>query len=726
MVCSKKEDFDGSAEGSDHENRAPEDVAEIEGSDIGSSEPSDASPESRINASQEIGLAERLRDAFRGEGDVDLLIHQDGRQNGVLQWLQALDLQVIGACRADERLKPLLKLNVSGGVDEDRLMAQLSQHFEAPEVGMLARCLCMPLVSIRVGKVIKQGTLLCPTATRGHLNLTLLPSSDLRISFTGDDGCTERLAVLSTISESSAVVIEEISADSSSRSFLVKLPEGQVSYFWCSEKSTLIGAELLTKMKDLLRGKPSLAELTGISESRLNCFAVHLRAYLLGSTSATRLDPTVLPTTSLTTASNLPELDSNTQSPSTSSKPSRARLASSHLARSHSSLYQNGLSPRSNTFKEGFPRNSSSIIRSGAREKFRRRGDSHCNSSAVDNPPIASISNTSTIQTPLSETENNKCPEHSGYCNHLPLSLPETLNGSPHPSSFSPLSYHHLPLSQVSTLRSSLLSPYYCWCPPCTSSLQYTITPNLPSNTTESVSLPPLSSLLSAGRSSSSWIPPTPPIDLADMPSLDFPSFLPDPLVRFPLPVSSFITMPSSQQIPTFTPLMSDPIVHIPVIDVCSSGQGYLVSAGPAISTTISPPLPNLVNSRIPDAESMVEKSARETLRLLISSTQSSPQLIEMLPAVLTNTDENILCIHEKKHNAMISGSRGLYSGAQDIDVVTNSVSAMGFDFLPTRSVCRSGASIINTLIEHGSSNELSDGEGDPSSLDEDQGELSH
>ncbi|KAM2499763.1 hypothetical protein PS1_041878 [Malus domestica] len=71
-----------------------------------------------------------------------------------------------------------------------------------------------------------------------------------------------------------------------------------------------------------------------------------------------------------------------------------------------------------------------------------------------------------------------------------------------------------------------------------------------------------------------------PHLNLADSPLLDFPAFLPGPLVR--------LARPTSQHIPTFTPLMCDPIVHIPVIDICSSGQGYLVSAGPAISTAIS------------------------------------------------------------------------------------------------------------------------------------------
>lgn len=75
----------------------------------------------------EIGLAERLTDIFVGENDGDLLLQQSEREDRVLQWLQALDMQVIGACRTDERLKPLLKVNVSNGVAEDRLLAHLSQ-----------------------------------------------------------------------------------------------------------------------------------------------------------------------------------------------------------------------------------------------------------------------------------------------------------------------------------------------------------------------------------------------------------------------------------------------------------------------------------------------------------------------------------------------------------------------------------------------------------------------
>lgn len=77
--------------------------------------------------SREIGLAERLTDIFVDEGDGDLLLQRSDREDRVLQWLQALDMQVMGACRADERLKPLLKSNASNGIVEDRLLAHLSQ-----------------------------------------------------------------------------------------------------------------------------------------------------------------------------------------------------------------------------------------------------------------------------------------------------------------------------------------------------------------------------------------------------------------------------------------------------------------------------------------------------------------------------------------------------------------------------------------------------------------------
>ncbi|CAH9121415.1 unnamed protein product [Cuscuta epithymum] len=504
-------------------------------------------------------LAERLAEILVNDGDGDLLVQPCDQGYSVSQWLQAMDMQVMGACRADERLKPLLKMNVSTGAAEDCLLAYLSQHFEPAEVGKLARCLCIPLVSVRVGKIKKQGKLLCPTSIRGNLSLSLLPTSDMRISFIGDDGSTDTLATLCSTLDCSTVEIEGIPADQTGRSFKLTIAGGLSMYFWCSEKSKLLGDEMLRKMKDLLETKPSLAELTGVCESRLKCFAFHLRAHLVGSTSLT--------------------FDSAVDDSSVSDqKPIRAR--------------HGGLSARSGSFKESSLRNS---LRSVAREKLRRRGDS------IVQPP---------------KEEEKPSSEHATF-QLLHLDPPYMTSGLTIPS---------------------LASPYYCWCPPA-SALQYSLgTPQLPILSSEALSLPVISSLSPA------------PLNFSIASSLEeFPPLLPDPLLRLPL------SLPTSQQIPTFTPLMCDPIVHIPFIDVCTSGgQGYLVSAGPGMSTAL-PPL-------IPEAESMAEKSARETLRMLINSSNqsNSSSLMSVLPSFLP--------VKEDKELTMLTGgSRGLYSGTVDI-----------------------------------------------------------
>ncbi|XP_031107174.1 uncharacterized protein LOC116011890 [Ipomoea triloba] len=586
------------------------------------------------------GLAERLTEILVEDGDGDLLLQRSDREGSVLQWLQALDMQVMGACRADERLKPLLKMNVSTGAAEDCLLAYLSQHFDPAEVGMLARCLCIPLVSVRVGKIKKQGTQLCPTPIRGSLSLSLLPTSGLRISFIGDDGSTDRLATLCSILDCSTVEIEGISADQSGRSFLIKIPDGEIFYFWCSEKSKLLGDDMLRKMKDILKKKPSLGELTGIRESRLKCFAIHLRAHLVGSTLTNGHTNSMLSTTPLFDSS----VDSSTSGPSahpsaSSQKSIRARHYSSQGSKT-SPFHQGGLSPRSSSFKESLLKNSSSL-KNVARDKLRRRGDSA--SSVDDGCIVRSLS----MKNPSTSTCSNDKPSEETVLKLLrPTNVLESLAAD------TPFLG---PAPTVPSLDSTLLSPYYCWCPPPVSALQYSVgTPQLPILSTEPFSLPPFSSLSIAKPSV--LLAPKQPLNLADVSPLDLPPLLPDPLVRLPL------TLPVSQQIPTFTPLICDPIVHIPFIDVCSSGQGYLVSAGPGMSTGIPPLHPNLVSPLIPEAESVVEKSARETLRLLMnSSNQPHAPLMSVLPSFLPSSEEKL--------SVLAGGSRGLYSGTIDIDV---------------------------------------------------------
>ncbi|XP_042028971.1 uncharacterized protein LOC121775936 [Salvia splendens] len=618
-------------------------------------------------------VTRRLTEILVEDRDADLLLQRSGREEGVIQWLGALDLQVTGACRADERLKPLLKLNASAAMAEDGLLAHLSQHFEPSEVGILARCLCAPLVSIRIGKINKQGTLLSPTSVRGNLCLTLLPTSDLRLSFNGDDGSEERLATLSTEAQCTDVEIEEIPADKSGRSFFVKNSDGVVSYFWCSEKSTLLGYEWLRKLKDLLAQKPSLAELTGISESRLNSFVSHLRAYLAGSVAHNGQVSGMLSASPSDGSADSSE-HHNPHSLANCSKSSRVRQYGSQGSKTNL-IYQGCLSPRSSSFKEGLQK-SLSDVRSAAREKLRRRGEN--NVPFIDSLLEASTKSGDCSQKGKLAEVNGNGPllslnflEVFGTSGELPLSGPETQVPSSSPSPF---------------------SPHYCWCPPVASTLQFTQFTKVPISSTES-SLPPLSSLLS----SSALVTSKPLLDLAELPPFDFPSFLPEPLVR----------LPSSQQIPTFTPLICDPIVHIPVIDICSSGQGYLVSAGPAMSTSIPPLNPNLVDPLLPNGESMVEKSARETLRMLInSSNQPNPRLLEVWPSVLSSSIDS--------HNILAAaGSRGLYIGTKDVEA--SRMSSFELVLLSDNSGARGG--IVKRVASNDHKEKASTS--DPSSFEE-------
>ncbi|KAL2650354.1 hypothetical protein R1flu_018482 [Riccia fluitans] len=210
------------------------------------------------------------------------------RDSGALRWVQALELQGTGACRADERLRPLLRWNVSCVGADGRLLVQFGQHFKAKELNLLARCLCAPLVHIRVGKVLREGRLLRPITSRGFLSLTIVPGSDLRLSFVPDEGFEDLLATISLYSESPSVALEEVPADVSGRTFLLKLSDGKVLYFWQSEKSKSSGDELVSKMKDMLYRRPTLSELTGIEESRLDSFTGYVCSVLnaLSSTEA--------------------------------------------------------------------------------------------------------------------------------------------------------------------------------------------------------------------------------------------------------------------------------------------------------------------------------------------------------------------------------------------------------------------------------------------------------
>lgn len=368
-------------------------------------------------------------------------------------------------------------------------------------------------------------------------------------------------------------------------------------------------------MKSLLDRRPTLSDLTGISNSRLDTFATHLHAYLLASSigevkSLGSLDDFLGP--------SRPH-NQYLQLQSAVSKTSRFR-ASATIATKSSSVYQASLSPRSGTFKDGVPRASCSRV--VGREKLKRRAE-------WSSPSIAPLdANHVTTNSMNSDTTSVKCDSDCSrnIVTSVPLDLPLSFPLLP------PIySLGTCPPPEVSLEKQ--FKPYYCWCPPCPSSLQYTVTPlHLPATSVDPLPLPPLSSLLANEQPPSAAV--SAKLDRTDLPSLNLPSILHDPLLHLPLPTSTLIPLHGSQ-VPTFTPLMSDPIVHVPVIDVCSAGQAYLVSCGPSISTAV-PLLPSL-KPLLPEADSLVERSARETLMRLIASTppSSHPQLANILPVVV-------------------------------------------------------------------------------------------
>ncbi|MCD7452868.1 hypothetical protein HAX54_018423 [Datura stramonium] len=238
-------------------------------------------------------------------------------ETNLLQWFLALDLQVMGACRADERLKPLLKLNVSGWccwkIDCSLILAKTSSHqklecspgacafhsFQCAWGRSSSGRSCAQLLQggiLTCGGTVKhlsvvlyQLLLLCHCSiassdnlatygtfvslpewrweNRGNLNLAILPTSDLRISFIGDDGSTERVGTFCSESDCSAIEIKDIVADESGRFFLISL---------------MVRLSTFGVQRSLSSLEMSCGE-SGIDESRIDCFAIHLRAYLHGS-----------------------------------------------------------------------------------------------------------------------------------------------------------------------------------------------------------------------------------------------------------------------------------------------------------------------------------------------------------------------------------------------------------------------------------------------------------
>ncbi|XP_078180652.1 flocculation protein isoform X2 [Carex rostrata] len=434
------------------------------------------------------------------------------------------------------------------------------------------------------------------TLPRGQLNLNMAPASRLQISFVGDDGRTEQLCSIScNSSEVDSIIIEEIVADTSGRSFLVKVSESQVFYYWLSEKSLSHGLHLLGKMKDVLRRRPTLSELTGISRSRLDSLGSHLQACLV-SPKVLAVAQSIHSETTASTSTFTTTSSENARSP----RPHHHRTFTSTSTHGSSSLSSSSrgasLSPRGNT---SFKDNSSSLssVRTVGGIRDNKLKGRHVSPLVIPSLPFNSPP----------ATQHSLLPSfHSEAVASLSAGLP------PEFSPFNPLTFQFpIPPSDCASSMSMdnqpLFKPQYCWCP-------------MGPSRVPSSALPPLTLPLPPPP------PPPPPssLSLSTTASSDCTKVLLDPLVHLPLPVSSLVIppLPGSSQFPAFTGLMSDPIVHMPaVMDIRSAGQAYLVSAGPAISTAI-PPLPLVV----PTTESVAEKNARETLmRLLDSAPMPNP-----------------------------------------------------------------------------------------------------
>lgn len=572
-------------------------------------------------------VVRRLTEVLQGRGDDALVLQSTNRDNMMSQWLQALDVHVVGACRADERLQPILRWNTPCSGADGHLLAHLSQHFKLKELGMLARCLCAPLVSVRVGKVRQEGRFLCPTALRGYLSLTMLPCSEIRLSFIGDNGDIERIAAVSFAATDTHVFLEMLDADPSGRSFVLKLPGGK-HYFWQSEKAMTAGDELVSEMRGFLLRRPTLSQLTGVHEHRLNSFVSQLQSNLAAASSSAGFQRSCTASPLSSTSSTLPK-----SSPVMSPNPT----SSCGLRQSPR------LSPRSSGFKEGTSRGSiniRSVIFS--RDKHRRRLDKSnpaSSSSLANNQSSSSgLDVHSDLKCTSKPFRSNACLSQeesigplaglvtsssyvSGLCGHSPnndtraMSAPlvsASLSSSPSlisstigGSSFTSNGLH-LPLpSHLSIPSSTLLAPYYCPCPMRSSALQYTFTPPF---------LPPVGDMNNGPASSTSFsVKPSSAILSQTTISLDRVSISP-----IPLPVSSLVNVPTPLQTSYLSSFFSDPIVHIPVVDFQSANKGFLVNGAPPVSSSGFPGvLPSFLSNILSGGERSVDGQETPGLSIL-------------------------------------------------------------------------------------------------------------
>ncbi|KAL3701333.1 hypothetical protein R1sor_019355 [Riccia sorocarpa] len=561
-------------------------------------------------------------DGFGPESSEDL-----NRESGALRWVQALELQGTGACRADERLRPLLRWNVSCVGADGRLLVQFGQHFKAKELNMLARCLCAPLVHLRVGRVLRQGRLLRPITSRGFLSLRIIPGSDLRLSFIPDGGVEDLIATISSESETPPVILEEVPADVSGRTFLLKLFDGKVFYFWQSEKSKTSGDELVSKMKDILNRRPALSDLTGIEESRLDSFTSYVYSALnaLSSTETgepaasaasveiphsfnplsaipytSRTDPRASPpeTRTLSLPASFTRWNSDFEG---GSPPCGGGLSEVVSHREESRLHGVASSATSTSspasWPDSFERRNVTLRGEGLSSVCHSaglRGSTESSSSNTHDQPVLPAASWST-RTSLSDS----CKESSSLSAGLYTSLNADLKGHGH--NVFGNQYRACPVAPqgiaASSLRSSmptflgeaaptsctrspqsshppvspasLLAPYYCPCP-----LGSFAPPYVPSSTDGGLFSP-----------SAPVFSVRPPASLFPAGSLSFHEFSLSPVQ---LPVSTLVTAAIPIQSSGVTPVCSQPFSSVPILHKSNKYMVRTSSASSGFSGTTS------------------------------------------------------------------------------------------------------------------------------------------
>mmetsp|Transcript_2283 Transcript_2283/g.8160 ORF Transcript_2283/g.8160 Transcript_2283/m.8160 type:complete len:901 (+) Transcript_2283:175-2877(+) len=161
----------------------------------------------------------------------------------------------------------------------------VQQAVSIGQFGKLIRLFVEPLISVRCGKVLrKANSMLMPLKKRGSLDLHVLTSGELRLSWTRPDtSSTEEITTINRAGMMGSGVgecrplgrrgpfkLRMMEEDASGRSFCLQFSNGSNVYFWIQEVSLEDGRALLDRLVQYTKKLPDLAKMTGLSEQQLH------------------------------------------------------------------------------------------------------------------------------------------------------------------------------------------------------------------------------------------------------------------------------------------------------------------------------------------------------------------------------------------------------------------------------------------------------------------------